>query len=184
MKFLVLVVFLVGFACVSGKEEEEEVSLQDLEHDEASSRKVEDAARSTLDPMLAIGNVVNALAGAGGTGTGDDGLGALLSSLLVKPVVGTAVLKPVAEGLLASVVTGIAGFLQGLAELANGILSIVGLVLLIIFLIDGGDFGSLLGVGRSMAVWPTLPEFDFDFVNNPVVDTVSEMFFKAMEKYD
>lgn len=191
MKYLLVVVCLLGFACAT---EDEEVSLQDLSipedimdfDDLSSSARQTPAALGTLDPQLIIGNIVAFLNGLNDTSNIGDTLNQILGPILGTGAT-TAALGGIAapilgiKGVVSAIVAGVAGLGTSLIGIANSILAIVGLVFLIIFLIDGGDFGSLLGVARSSSVFP---EFDFDLVDNPVVESISNMFFSAMEKYD
>jgi len=186
MKYLLVVVFLLGFACAS---EEEEVSLQDISDmsfmDDLMSTDTELGRQANNQIQLLIGNLVAGLNALNGT----TDIGSLINSILA-PILGvtgtTAALGGIAapvlgvKAVISAIIGGLANAGTGLIGIANSILALVGLVFLIIFLIDGGDFGSLLGVARSSSV---LPEFDFDLVNNPVVESISQMFFSAMEKY-
>merc|ERR1712198_308039 len=174
MKYLVALVLLVGFACGS---EEEETSLQDLSEMEEFDDFTPSGRTGTLDPMLLVGNVVSALNNLNGTDI--NGLLASLGGLGAAG--GTIATGTLLKNGLTALKTAIVGIIAMPVGIANTILALVGLVLLIIFLIDGGDFGSLLGVARSM---PTFEFPSFDLVHNPVVESISDMFFKAMEKYD
>jgi len=180
MKYLVVLVVLLGFAC--GKEEEE-VSLQDIENEAFPS-----ARQTTLDPNLLIGNVVAAL---GGLNTTD-------ISALIKGLLGgagglggtTAILGGIPAGVLgikgavSAIVSIIAGIIMVPVGIANQILALVGLVFLVLYLISGANPGDL--IARSSSIMPEFNTdfFNFDMVNNPVVESVSQMFFAALEKYD
>merc|ERR1739838_53554 len=180
MKYLVLLVVLLGFAC--GKEDEE-VSLQNIENEDFPS-----ARQTTLDPNLLIGNVVAAL---GGLNTTD--IGALIKGILggAGGLGGTtAILGGIPAGVLgikgavSAIVSIIAGIIMVPVGIANQILALVGLVFLVLYLISGSDPKDLIARSSSMMPEFNTDFFNFDLVNNPVVESVSEMFFAAMAKYD
>jgi len=185
MKYLVLLVVLLGFACGS---EEEEVSLQDLD-DGFEHEDFPVARQTTVDPNLIIGNIIAAL---GGLNTTD--IGALITGLLGGGgAAGAAALggiptalfgiKAGVKGLLGVIISLIAGIISVPVQIANNILALVGLVFLVLYLISGADVKDL--VARSSSVFPSFNGdfFNLDLVNNPVVESVSQMFFAAMDKY-
>ncbi|CAL4065489.1 unnamed protein product, partial [Meganyctiphanes norvegica] len=149
MKYLVVIVFLMGFAC--GSKEDEEVGLQDIQDFDVELDNNDDFAASASprqipDLQIIIGNLISGLQNLNTTG----GIGAIINQI-IGPLTAaggtTAALAPVVgiKAIVSVIVSTLALGLQGLVELANQIAAIVGLVLLIIFAADGGDVGSLLG---------------------------------------
>jgi len=76
-----------------------------------------------------------------------------------------------------TIVQPIADLALKLVGYANEILAFVGIVLLIIYLIDGGDIKALVGERRALDNW----DFNVD-VNT--INNVFEMVNQAMAKYD
>jgi len=190
MKYLVVLVVVLGFAYGSEKEDLGLQGLEDVDVESDFSDVMMEEGRQTLDPQLLIGNVFGFL-----NDLDLNNATALVQAIqdLLKPVgaagattgglLGLGGIKTVFD----AIVAGILGLISVPVGIANMILSLVGLVVLIIFLIDGGDFGSLVGVRRSLNVYSLssyLPDISsYDLVNNPIVSEVSDMFFAAMEKY-
>merc|ERR1712180_274280 len=178
MKYLVVLVVVLGFACGS----EEESTLNEVEND-FDDFGVEEARQTTLDPALLIGNVISALGNLNITDPNSivqDILDALKIGGGTTATAGGLVGLTGIKTLFDAIVTGILGLISVPVGIANMILSLVGLVVLIIFLIDGGDFGSLLGVARSSNAWHLA-----DFVpSEENLGAASEMFYKAKDFYE
>merc|ERR1711962_95132 len=178
MKYLVVLVVVLGFACSS----EEESTLNEVEND-FDDFGVEEARQTTLDPALLIGNVISALGNLNITDPNSivqDILDALKIGGGTTATAGGLVGLTGIKTLFDAIVTGILGLISVPVGIANMILSLVGLVVLIIFLIDGGDFGSLLGVARSSSAWHLA-----DFMpSEENLGVASEMFYKAKDFYD
>jgi len=97
---------------------------------------------------------------------------------------------------LSALKTALLGFLSAPLAIANGILSLIGLVLLIVFLIEGGDFLSLVGKSSEdlyateplahTTAFRSLSSYNFnDYIpSRRTIDTISKMVYKALDKYD
>jgi len=192
MKYLVVLVVVLGFAC--GSEEEtlgyQDIDVEDVEDFELDGRQT--TVPAAVDPMLLIGNIFGFLNDVNLTDP-NSAIQQIINSIIpgaataVAPGLGLAGLGGI-KTVFDLIVGGILGLISVPVGIANMILSLVGLVVLIIFLIDGGDFGSLLGVARSMpASWiPNLNAIipDVDLVNNPIVEEISNRVFQAIEEWD
>jgi len=180
MKYLVVLVVVLGFACGS----EEESTLNEVEVDFSDDLGLEETGRqTTLDPALLIGNVISALGNLNITDPNSivqDILDALKIGGGTTATVGSLAGLGGIKTLFDAIVTGILGLISVPVGIANMILSLVGLVVLIIFLIDGGDFGSLLGVARSSSAWHLA-----DFMpSEENLGVASDMFYQAKDFYD
>lgn len=88
-----------------------------------------------------------------------------------------------------AIVAPIAAIASNILDIANQIMALVGLVILIIFLIDGGDVKSLVGDQgsgyghRSGRSFETYYDMAADFVYNPKVEAAADTLFKALDKY-
>jgi len=87
---------------------------------------------------------------------------------------------------ISAVKTAALALIAGPLTIANQILSVIGLVLLIVFLVDGGDFLSLVGLSDQDFAFRSLPSsWSFsDVINNRMINNLSDMVYKAIEKYD
>lgn len=99
------------------------------------------------------------------------------------PLAGAGAATGVIAG-ISALKTALLGLLSAPLAIANGILSMVGLVLLIIFLVEGGDFLSLVGY-EEVPVFRSLSSWSFsDVINNRMITDLSDMVYKAIDKYD
>lgn len=178
MKYLVVLVVVLGFAC---GQEEENSDLNSIDGTDFSDL-AEESRQATLDPALIIGNIVSAIGNLNLTDPNSI-VQDILDALKITGGAGATIGGLGGLGAIKTIFDVIVGSILGLISvpvgIANMILSLVGLVILIIFLIDGGDFGSLLGVRRSLSTsW-----FDFDIMDSPMFNQVNKMIFDAYEKY-
>lgn len=183
MKYLVVLVVVLGFAC--GREEED-LGLQDVDvgNEFAEIYSMVEGRQTTLDPALIIGNIISAIGNINITDPNsivNDILDALKITGASTATIGSIGAIGGIKSVFDLIVTSIIGLVSVPLSIANSILALVGLVILIIFLIDGGDFGSLLGVARASNVWNFMPE---NLVDNAFVEGVSSVFFDAMEKFE
>jgi len=165
MKYFILIAFLIGAA----------VAESDIDAKTLDSDKISNITTPIIDAFNTAFNTTSFT-------TAWDALVDIFSDSDATATAGiTAAVTAVS-----ALKTLLLGALSAPLQLANGVLALVGLVLLIVFLVEGGDFLSLIGL--ETADLPTFRSMGGinvrDVINHPMVNQISDMVYNAIDKWD